>query len=83
MDVAITGQGFFQIETADGGIAYTRAGNLTTNADGVLVNAQGMPLIPQIELPTGSKQLHIGKDGTVTATVGEKLNPLKLGKSPW
>lgn len=79
MDVAITGQGFFQIETADGGIAYTRAGNLTTNADGVLVNAQGMPLIPQIELPTGSKQLHIGKDGTVTATVGE-TEPVEVGQ---
>ncbi|AHK18570.1 MULTISPECIES: flagellar basal-body rod protein FlgG [Yersinia pseudotuberculosis complex] len=80
MDVAISGQGFFQIETLDGGMAYTRAGNLTTNADGVLVNAQGMPLIPQIELPAGSKQLHIGKDGTVSATVGGETEPVEIGQ---
>lgn len=80
MDVAISGQGFFQIETADGSIAYTRAGNLATNADGVLVNAQGMPLIPHIELPAGSKQLHIAKDGTVRATIGGEAEPADIGQ---
>ncbi|CNL26594.1 flagellar basal body rod protein FlgG [Yersinia pseudotuberculosis] len=44
------------------------------------MNAQGMPLIPQIELPTGSKQLHIGKDGTVTATVGGETEPVEVGQ---
>lgn len=79
-DVAITGQGFFQIETTDGGLAYTRAGNLSINADGVLTNAQGMAIIPQIELPPGAQDLAIGKDGTVTARVGDDAEPAELGQ---
>ncbi|NIE52856.1 flagellar basal-body rod protein FlgG [Pantoea sp. Ap-870] len=80
LDVAITGQGFFQVETTDGDIAYTRSGNLKISPDGVLTNAQGLPLIPQIELPEGTKNLTIGKDGTVSATVGGEEEPVELGQ---
>ncbi|EJL87157.1 flagellar basal-body rod protein FlgG [Pantoea sp. BIGb0393] len=80
LDVAIAGQGFLQVETADGDIAYTRSGNLKISADGVLTNAQGLPLIPQIELPEGTKNLTIGKDGTVSATVGGETDPVELGQ---
>lgn len=80
LDVAIAGQGFFQVETSDGGLAYTRAGNLSINADGVLTNAQGLPLIPQIELPAGAKDLAIGKDGTVTARLGGDAESAELGQ---
>ncbi|WP_158784523.1 flagellar basal-body rod protein FlgG [Pantoea sp. BAV 3049] len=80
LDVAITGQGFFQVETAAGDIAYTRAGNLKINADGVLTNAQGLALIPSIELPEGTKSIGIAKDGTVTAQVGGESEPANLGQ---
>lgn len=80
LDVAIAGQGFLQVETPDGDIAYTRSGNLKISADGVLTNAQGMPLVPQIELPEGTKNLTIGKDGTVSATVGGEAEPVELGQ---
>ena len=80
LDVAITGQGFFQVETADGDIAYTRAGNLRISADGVLTNAQGLPLIPGIELPQGTKSIGIAKDGTVSAQVGNESEPAELGQ---
>lgn len=83
MDVAITGQGFFQVETPDGDIAYTRAGNLQVNADGVVTNAAGLPLVPAIELPANTKELSIAKDGTVSATVGAKPIRLSLGKLRW
>ena len=79
-DVAITGQGFFQVETADGDIAYTRAGNFQKTPDGVLTNAQGLPLVPQIELPENVKDLQIGKDGTITATVAGETDPVELGQ---
>jgi flagellar basal-body rod protein FlgG len=46
----------------------------------VLTNAQGLPLIPQIELPEGTKNLSIGKDGTVSATVGGEADPVELGQ---
>ncbi|MFS2221036.1 flagellar basal-body rod protein FlgG [Pantoea sp. B65] len=80
LDVAITGQGFFQVETLDGDIAYTRAGNLSISPDGVLTNAQGLPLVPQIELPEHTKKLSIAKDGTVTASVGGETDAVELGQ---
>ncbi|AJZ88529.1 flagellar basal-body rod protein FlgG [Cedecea neteri] len=80
LDVAITGQGFFQVETPDGEIAYTRAGNLQRNQEGVITNAAGLPLVPQIELPANTKQLQIAKDGTVMALVGGEADPVELGQ---
>ncbi|MGE9806829.1 flagellar hook-basal body complex protein, partial [Escherichia coli] len=49
MNVAIMGQGFLQVQKANGDIAYTRDGNLQVNADGVLTNSQGLPLQPEID----------------------------------
>ncbi|HEY2452466.1 MAG TPA: flagellar basal-body rod protein FlgG [Scandinavium sp.] len=80
LDIAITGQGFFQVETADGDTAYTRAGNLQTNSDGMITNAQGLPLIPEIQLPENVKDVQVGKDGTVTATVAGEAAPVELGQ---
>lgn len=67
------------VETADGDIAYTRAGNFQKTPDGVLTNAQGLPLVPQIELPENVKDLQIGKDGTITATVAGETDPVEPG----
>ena len=80
LDVAITGQGFFQVETTEGDIAYTRAGNFQKNPDGMLTNAQGLPLVPQIELPDNVKSLNIAKDGTVLATIAGETEPVELGQ---
>lgn len=44
LDVAINGNGFFRLQTADGTIAYTRNGQFDINGEGFLVNAQGLPL---------------------------------------
>lgn len=80
LDVAISGQGFFQVETSDGDIAYTRSGNFQKNADGILTNAQGLPLVPQIELPDNVKELNIAKDGTVSVTVAGETDPVEIGQ---
>lgn len=80
LDVAISGQGFFQVETASGDIAYTRAGNLQKTPDGILTNAQGLPLIPQIEVPENASDIQIAKDGTITATVAGEGEPVELGQ---
>ncbi|EIC82574.1 flagellar basal-body rod protein FlgG [Serratia sp. M24T3] len=80
LDLAISGQGFFQIENANGDIAYTRAGNFQSSPDGTLVTAEGLPVIPRIEIPANTKELHIGKDGTVTASVGGEADPVEVGQ---
>ncbi|OON38758.1 flagellar basal body rod protein FlgG [Izhakiella australiensis] len=68
------------IQYGSGDLAYTRSGNFRVNADGVLTNSQGLPLIPQIELPENVQKLTIGRDGTVSATVGGEAEPVELGQ---
>src|SRR5690606_12608040 len=80
LDLAIEGSGFFQVQQVDGTIAYTRAGNFKTNAEGVVVTADGLPLIPQIQVPEGATSMSIGNDGTVTATLAGESEPTELGQ---
>jgi flagellar basal-body rod protein FlgG len=69
LDLAIQGDGFFQITTPNG-VRYTRDGALRTNATGVLVNSTGYALEPSITIPPDARSISIGKDGTVTVFSG-------------
>ena len=80
LDVAILGNGFLQVERADGESAYTRAGQLSVNADGRLVNAQGLPLRPEITVPANATGVTIGENGMVSATVSGSTEPSQLGQ---
>lgn len=80
LDMAIEGSGFFQVQRPDGTIAYTRAGNFSTTAEGTVVTSDGMPLIPQITVPQGATGISIGNDGTVTATLQGQSEPTQLGQ---
>ncbi|MGN0922026.1 MAG: flagellar basal-body rod protein FlgG [Cellvibrio sp.] len=80
LDVAIVGSGFLQVESPNGEILYTENGQLQLNTDGMVVNSQGLPLIPAIEIPTGSKNLTIGTDGIVTAVLPGDTLPSELGQ---
>ncbi|HET9643012.1 MAG TPA: flagellar hook-basal body complex protein, partial [Burkholderiaceae bacterium] len=51
LDLAIVGQGFFQVALANGNTAYTRAGQMQVNAEGRLTNPQGHALLPEITVP--------------------------------
>jgi flagellar basal body rod protein FlgG len=52
LDVAIRGDGFMEVTTPEGSTAYTRGGTLQVNRDGLLSNAQGLPLKASIRVPT-------------------------------
>lgn len=80
LDVAIVGRGFFQIELTTGEIAYTRNGQFHRNAEGLIVNADGLPLVPQIAIPEDAVSLSIGTDGTVMAQVAGDPQPQELGQ---
>jgi flagellar basal-body rod protein FlgG len=80
LDVAISGNGFLQVRRPDGTAAYTRAGQLQVDANGVLVNAQGLPLVPQITVPNNALSLTIGANGMVSATVPGNPAPTELGQ---
>jgi flagellar basal-body rod protein FlgF len=69
LDVAVQGDGWLSVQTANGGEAYTRAGNLHIDQNGQLVNATNLPVLGTggpISVPPGA-QITIGKDGTVSA----------------
>ena len=80
LDVAINGNGFLQVQMPDGTTAYTRDGSLTQNAQGQLVTPTGYLLIPQITLPTGTTQVTIAPDGTVSALAGNSTAPTQIGQ---
>lgn len=80
MNVAIMGQGFWQVQKANGDIAYTRDGNMQINADGVLTNSEGLPLQPEIDVPSGATNVAFGEDGTVTAILPGDSDPTELGQ---
>jgi flagellar basal-body rod protein FlgG len=66
LDMAITGNGFFQIELPDGTIAYSRNGAFKMNQDGQVVNSDGYKLIPEVVIPEDTTDIKIGTDGIVT-----------------
>jgi len=66
LDLAVQGDGFFQIAQADGTIAYTRDGGFKLSATGQLVTSNGAPLQPAITIPPNVASISIGQDGTVS-----------------
>ena len=66
LDVAIEGEGFFQIELPSGGQRFTRDGAFRLNAEGTLVTMGGYALTDQVTIPQGSTDVSVGKDGTVS-----------------
>jgi flagellar basal-body rod protein FlgG len=80
LDVAIVGSGFLQVQRPNGDTAYTRAGQLQVNAQGKIVNAQGLALQPEITVPANATAVTIGDNGLVTATVSGSTTPTELGR---
>ena len=80
LDIAITGNGFFQIELPDGTIAYTRDGSFKLDDEGNVVNSQGYLLVPNITIPDDATQVNIGRDGTVTVVQGNETEVNELGQ---
>ena len=66
LDMAIAGDGFFQIAQPDGTIAFTRDGNFKLSNAGQIVTASGAPLQPAINIPTNASTVTFGRDGTVS-----------------
>ncbi|GGX81345.1 flagellar basal-body rod protein FlgG [Pseudoduganella dura] len=79
-DVAVVGNGFLQVRRPNGEAAFTRAGQLGLDANGVLINAQGLPVVPQITVPDNATSITIGENGTVTATIPGNTTPTELGQ---
>ena len=80
LDLAINGRGFFQILMPDGNIGYTRDGTFHISNEGVVVNANGYPLEPEITIPDLTSELNISQDGIVQAVMFGDPAPQELGQ---
>ncbi len=80
LDIAINGQGFFQVQMADGTTGYTRDGAFQVDAQGQLVTSSGLPVNPGITLPANAQNVTVGRDGIVTATVPGSVAPQQIGQ---
>lgn len=79
LDVAINGQGFFQIQMPDGTLAYTRDGAFQMNSTGALVTASGYPVSPAITIPSTAQTITISRDGIVSITQSGSTTPTQVG----
>lgn len=79
-DVAIQGNGFFQIMMPDGSTAYTRDGSFQMDAQGQLVTSSGFPLQPAITIPANAQSLSIGRDGVVSITTADSTASTQIGQ---
>ena len=80
LDVAVKGQGFFQIQLPDGTTGYTRDGSFQVDSNGTLVTNNGYAVQPGITVPANAQSLSIAADGTVNATVPGQVAPQTLGQ---
>ncbi len=80
LDIAINGDGFFQVRQPDGTIAYTRDGTLTLSAEGRLITQSGLPVEPDITLPPEAVQIQIDQDGLVKIFLQGESEPQEVGQ---
>jgi flagellar basal-body rod protein FlgG len=80
LDIAIEGDGFFQVLYPTGETVYTRDGSFKINRDGQIVTADGLYLQPEITIPSEATQINIGMDGTVSVILAGETTPTEIGR---
>lgn len=80
LDVAIEGDGFFEIQLPDGTSSYSRSGNFQLDENGQLVTADGFILTPTISVPNDALAVTIAQDGTVSVRQPGAGAPSEIGQ---
>jgi len=80
LDLAVEGNGFFQIVQQDGTISYTRDGSFKLSQDGELVTVSGALLQPQVVIPQDAATITVGLDGTVSVELANGGGNQQLGQ---
>lgn len=65
LDLALEGDGYFEVQLPTGESAYTRDGAFKMTGDGQIVTSDGYPLIPEITIPVDARQVSINSEGQV------------------
>ncbi len=80
LDLAIDGDGFFQIQRPDGTTAYTRDGAFKVSADGRLVTSDGYFVLPEVTIPQDTTSISVGGDGVVEVMLFGQDTPTQIGQ---
>lgn len=80
LDLAIEGDGFFQVQRPDGTIGYTRDGSFTLSDEGVLVTGGGYVVEPGIVLPPDATAVTVSASGIVSVTTPSSAQPSEIGR---
>src|ERR1700744_2786998 len=80
LDLAIQGNGYFQVTLPDGETAYTRDGTFGLAPDGTIVTADGYTVVPGIQVPTNATAVTVNTSGQVQATIAGQTAPQTLGQ---
>jgi len=79
LDLAIEGEGFFQIQMPDGTTGYSRAGSFKRDGQGRVVTPDGYPLMPEMVIPANATKISVGSDGTVSVMQSGQSSPTTIG----
>ena len=87
LDIAIEGEGFFQVQLPNGQVGYARDGKFQLSEDGLITNAAGNPLIPQLRVPNDATSVSVGPSGIVSVqrqggSVPEEIGRIELARFP-
>ncbi|MCK4578848.1 MAG: flagellar basal-body rod protein FlgG [Candidatus Marinimicrobia bacterium] len=80
LDLAIDGDGFFQVLRPDGSYAYSRDGSFRISSDGYIVSASGLRLGSEISLPAETGSVNISQDGIVSVLLSGEIEPSEIGQ---
>ena len=80
LDVAVEGEGFFQVQMPGGQLGYTRDGTFQISDQGTIVSQQGYAVVPGIRVPADATEIAISRTGIVTATTGHSAATTELGR---
>jgi flagellar basal-body rod protein FlgG len=80
LDLAIQGNGYFQVALPSGETAYTRDGTFGLAPDGTIVTADGYVVQPGVQIPNNATNVTINTSGQVQATIAGQTAPQTVGQ---
>jgi flagellar basal-body rod protein FlgG len=80
LDLAINGDGFFQVQRPDGSLAYTRDGTFTLSSEGNIVTQTGLQVQPNLNVPPNAVEISINQEGVVKARLQGETEMVQLGQ---
>ncbi|MFA7280259.1 MAG: flagellar basal-body rod protein FlgG [Sterolibacterium sp.] len=79
LDIAINGQGFFQVQMPDGTLSYTRDGSFQKDSTGQVVTSSGYPVSPAVTIPSNAISVTVGRDGVISVVQAGTTTPTQIG----